>query len=53
MTRSTWGLCRDCKWWQIELDANVKNSTLGLCIDEKLQPFRLRLFRVIVDAIVI
>jgi len=37
-----WGLCRDCKWWQIEPDATMHTSTLGLCIEEKLQPFRLR-----------
>ena len=37
-----WGLCRDCKWWQIEPDGAVANTTLGLCIEEKLQPFLLR-----------
>lgn len=37
-----WGLCRDCKWWQLEPDAAVENLTLGLCIEEKLQPFQLR-----------
>jgi hypothetical protein len=36
-----WGLCQDCKWWQIEPDAQIAKSTLGLCIDEKLQPYRL------------
>ena len=36
-----WGLCKDCKWWQIEPDDEVADSTLGLCIDEKLQPYRL------------
>jgi len=39
---SEWGLCRDCKWWQIEPDATISGSTLGLCIDEDLQPFVLR-----------
>jgi hypothetical protein len=39
---SEWGLCKDCKWWQIEPEAEVANLTLGLCIDEKLQPYRLR-----------
>ena len=43
MKRKKWGLCRDCEWWQIELKAPVSNTTLGLCIDEKLQPFLLRL----------
>jgi hypothetical protein len=37
-----WGLCKDCKWWQIEPDATVTNTTAGLCIEEKLQPFQLR-----------
>jgi hypothetical protein len=36
-----WGLCQDCKWWQVEPDAQIAKSTLGLCIDEKLQPYRL------------
>ena len=26
------GLCKDCKWWQIEPKAAVKNLTMGLCI---------------------
>jgi hypothetical protein len=42
MASSEWGLCKDCKWWQIEPDASVENLTLGLCIEEKLQPFLLR-----------
>jgi len=37
-----WGLCKDCKWWQIEPVGSVANNTMGLCIDEKLQPFLLR-----------
>jgi hypothetical protein len=42
MSDSDWGLCKDCKWWQIEPDAMLSNTTLGLCIEEELQPFRLR-----------
>jgi hypothetical protein len=42
MMSPKWGLCKDCEWWQIEPRATAKNATLGLCIDEKLQPFRLR-----------
>lgn len=38
-----WGLCRSCKWWQIEPDAAIENTTLGLCIEERLQPFVLRI----------
>ena len=37
-----WGLCKDCKWWQIEPDAKVEDETLGLCIDAELQSFVLR-----------
>lgn len=42
MSDSEWGLCKDCKWWQLEPDAAVEAQTLGLCIDEDLQEFRLR-----------
>jgi hypothetical protein len=42
VAKNPWGLCKDCKWWQIEPDAAVENLTLGLCIEEKLQAFRLR-----------
>ena len=38
-----WGLCVDCKWWQIEPRASVEHLTVGLCIEEKLQSFRLRI----------
>jgi hypothetical protein len=37
-----WGLCKDCKWWQLEPDAKPTGSTMGLCIEEQLQPFQLR-----------
>lgn len=37
-----WGFCKECKWWQVEPDAAAENTTMGLCIEEKLQPFRLR-----------
>lgn len=42
MADSNWGLCRDCKWWQLEPRANIANTTLGLCIEEQLQPYQLR-----------
>jgi hypothetical protein len=42
MSANDWGLCKDCKWWQMEPDARIAGTTLGLCIDEKLQDFRLR-----------
>ena len=42
MVETDWGLCNDCKWWQIEPKAKVRKTTLGLCIEEELQPFLLR-----------
>lgn len=42
MAASDWGLCKDCQWWQIEPEASIANNTMGLCIEEHLQPFRLR-----------
>jgi hypothetical protein len=42
MAASDWGLCKDCQWWQIEPEASIANTTMGLCIEERLQPFRLR-----------
>ena len=42
MSNPTWGPCRNCEWWQIEPDAQVANETLGLCIDEDLMPYLLR-----------
>lgn len=43
MTKNQWGLCKDCKWWQVEPDATIVNLTLGLCIEEDLQEFQLRI----------
>lgn len=37
-----WGLCKDCKWWQIEPQAKAQNLTAGQCIEEQLQTFQLR-----------
>lgn len=42
MSENSWGLCKDCRWWQIEPDAAVENLTMGLCIEKMLQPFNLR-----------
>lgn len=42
MTESDWGLCKDCKWWQLDLQANITNTTMGQCIEERFQPFLLR-----------
>jgi hypothetical protein len=36
-----WGLCKACRWWQIEPEAVVEDATLGLCIDDDLQPLQL------------
>jgi hypothetical protein len=42
MAKSEWGLCKECKWWQLDPGASTANTTMGLCIEEKLQPYRLR-----------
>jgi hypothetical protein len=42
MTTSNWGLCKDCAWWQTEPEANMSNTTMGMCIEESLQSFHLR-----------
>jgi hypothetical protein len=42
MASSEWGKCKDCKWFQIEPDASPANNTMGLCIEEELLRFRLR-----------
>lgn len=42
MDNDNWGLCKDCKWFQVEPNVDVTDETMGLCIDEELQPFRLR-----------
>jgi len=39
---ANWGLCQDCKWFQIEPKATAGERTLGLSIEEDLQEFRLR-----------
>ena len=31
--KNIWGLCKDCKWWQIEPTATANDISLGLCID--------------------
>jgi hypothetical protein len=42
MAASEWGMCQECQWWQIDPEAKPANTTMGLCIEEALQPFRLR-----------
>jgi hypothetical protein len=37
-----WGVCMACTWWQIEPSALLEYGTHGLCIDERLQPYVLR-----------
>ena len=43
MASSEWGKCKDCKWFQIEPGAHAANNTMGLCIEEDLQSYRLRI----------
>jgi hypothetical protein len=42
MAASEWGMCKDCQWWQIDPEVSITNNTMGMCIEEELQPFRLR-----------
>jgi hypothetical protein len=42
MSKPDWGLCKLCKWWQIEPKASITDTTMGLCIDDDLLRFRLR-----------
>jgi hypothetical protein len=42
MAQSDWGKSKECQWFQIEPGADVGDRTMGLCIEEKLQRFRLR-----------
>jgi hypothetical protein len=42
MAKNEWGECKDCKWFQVEPDAKVADDTMGLCVEEDLQRFRLR-----------
>ncbi len=42
MAEPSWGLCKECQWWQVEPDSAVANTTMGQCIEERLQPFRMR-----------
>jgi hypothetical protein len=42
MAASDWGMCKECQWWQIDPEASLGNTTMGVCIEDALQPFRLR-----------
>jgi hypothetical protein len=42
MAESDWGFCKDCEWWQIDPGSNSTDNTMGLCTEEALQSFRLR-----------
>ncbi len=39
---TNWGLCLKCKWWQLEPEAELGLATHGLCIEQSLQPYLLR-----------
>jgi hypothetical protein len=42
MASDHWGLCKDCKWWQIEPEGRAADHTIGMCIDEELLTYQLR-----------
>src|SRR5919109_1569124 len=41
-SESNWGMCKDCQWWQIDPGAPIADHTMGVCTEDALQPFRLR-----------
>ena len=42
MPSSECGKCKDCKWFQVEPGAKAGDLTMGLCIEQELQRYRLR-----------
>jgi hypothetical protein len=36
-----WGLCKACKWWQIEEEQTAADRTTGYCGEETLAPYQL------------
>jgi hypothetical protein len=41
MATENWGECMHCEWWQIEPRVSIAEDTVGMCIEEQLQPFQL------------
>jgi len=39
---TNWGPCKQCKWWQIEPDAEIEDETKGVCTCLRFQGYRLR-----------
>lgn len=37
-----WGLCIECAWWQVEPYEPLEQCTHGMCIEQTLQPYSLR-----------
>ncbi len=42
MSDENWGQCKSCKMWQIEPKAAIAEETMGLCVAEELETYRLR-----------
>jgi len=40
---NNWGVCKECKWWQIEPDASIADQTVGYCIEQSLQKYQIRI----------
>lgn len=40
--KDSWGLCVECRWWQIEPQAIATHQTAGLCLEKSLRGFQLR-----------
>ena len=42
MAVSDWGMCNMCQWWQLDREASMADTTMGIGIEDAPQPFRLR-----------
>jgi hypothetical protein len=42
MSSQNWGECKGCKYFEVEPDAKVGDRTMGLCVVQELESYRLR-----------
>ena len=42
MAVSDWGMCNMCQWWQLDREARMADTMMGIGIEDAPQPFRLR-----------
>ena len=41
-TGHEWGFCKDCRWWQLDINARVDRDVMGVCIEQELEAIQLR-----------